>query len=403
MTRLATISKVIPVDGKSSAHLLAANERADVQRIDIESPASPVQSASYLQDFIETGTAGFWDWDLEHDEVLMSRRLKSTFGFADDELPNNRSAWQRLVHSDDRSLDHEAFAAHVASPATEPYDVVLRHWHKDGSMVWIRRVGRIIEWTVRGEPRRAQGIHIDVTVDMQRMEAQARQQEEIRRFAFSTAHDLIQPVNTIQHSLAAIMVSPAITEDLELEPYVSFVESATQRLKTRIHSIIEYSRLQDREVESVPVALTEIASIVVDDVGPMLSASGASVDVGALGTVDGVPELIERVFLNLIENAVKYRRLDRPCRIAVESAHARPGMMAVTVSDNGIGIEPQHREKVLRLFTRLHTETQYPGSGLGLALCQQIVQRLRGDIFIHDGIDGGTGVTFSLPASGRDA
>ncbi|MEM1261935.1 MAG: ATP-binding protein [Pseudomonadota bacterium] len=386
------------MDGDSNAGLSEALEHDVGRYVEQRSIASTDHDARSFRDIIESGAAGFWDWRLDNQTVVLSQRFKSTFGYTDDELPNHVDAWRALVHPNDLAVGQEAFSAHVASHGLEPFDVVLRHLHKDGSVVWVRQIGCVVEWSDDWQPRRAKGIHIDVTADMRRQEAQARKQEEIRRFAFATVHDLLQPVNTISSSLDAIAESSHVVNDSELEPYVDFVQSATQRLKTRVQAIIDYSHIQAYGVDREPVSLTEVAKTALLDVGAVVIESDASIVIGELGVANGAKALLERVFLNLFENAIKYRRQDRRCRVEVVEAPAPAGHVAVTLRDNGIGIEPRYRESVFGLFSRLHADSAYDGTGLGLAICQQIVERLGGEIGIDDGIDGGVAITFSLPA-----
>ena len=125
----------------------------------------------------------------------------------------------------------------------------------------------------------------------------------------------------------------------------------------------------------------------------------AEIVVGELKSAMVKPELILHVFQNIISNAMKYRSPDRPCVIRVEDAPVASGYVGVRISDNGIGISPEYREKVFKLFSRLHTETEYEGVGVGLALCDKLVKLHDGRIWIEDGLDGGSAFVCQFKAA----
>lgn len=128
-----------------------------------------------------------------------------------------------------------------------------------------------------------------------------------------------------------------------------------------------------------------------------IGEAGAEVSRGSLPTVKGIPAQIALVFQNLVANAIKFRHGDRPVRIHV-AAEPRGGEWEFRVEDNGIGIESQYFERIFVIFQRLHTRREYPGTGIGLALCKRIVERHGGRIWLESTPGQGTTFRFTLPA-----
>jgi light-regulated signal transduction histidine kinase (bacteriophytochrome) len=132
-----------------------------------------------------------------------------------------------------------------------------------------------------------------------------------------------------------------------------------------------------------------------------LAEAGGEILIEDLPTVQGDARQLAQLLANLIANAVKFRVPDRAPLVRI-SAEREAGSWRVVVADNGIGIAERHRERVFRLFQRLHLREAYEGTGLGLSFCRKIVMRHHGRIWIEDGIDGGRAICFTIPDRGQD-
>jgi len=352
-----------------------------------------------LEGLLEGEAAGYWDWNIPEHTEYMSPRFKAMFGYEDHEIENSPDAWQKLMHHDDLPSVLKLFNDHVKSRGKVPYDNEVRYWHKDGSIVWVLCRGRVVEWSKEGDPIRMMGVHVDITHLKKREDDIQSRADELRRFAFIAAHDLIQPVNTIENALAMLLEEMPETADPEENKAMEYLGGATTRLRARINGILDYARLQDEQLPPKSVDLSAVAAEAVVDLTSQIERSRAEIIVDPLPSANGTPNLLLRLMQNLISNAVKYRSPDRPCQVLIETAQAPAGYVAFRVIDNGIGIDPKHRKKVLELFSRLHTEAEYEGSGLGLALCHRIVEQHGGTLLIEDGVDGGVAVRVTLPAT----
>lgn len=355
-----------------------------------------------LEGLLESEAAGYWDWNIPEATEYMSPRFKSMLGYEEHEVPNTPDAWQTLIHPEDLPDVLENYRAHVASRGKVPYDNEVRYRHKNGRIVWVLCRGRVVEWSEDWKPVRMMGVHLDITrlrerEDAVREDEVRRRAEEVKRFAFIAAHDLLQPVITIESAVSMLMQRLPETGDTELDKVKSYLASATRRLRTRIKGVLAYSRLQEQALDLETLDLRAIVTICLADLG--FEDRGTAVEVGRLPEARGSASLVEQVFQNLLGNALKYRRADVAGRIEVSRAEAPKGMVGVRVADNGVGIDPEHRDKVFELFRRLHNDEEYEGEGIGLALCDRIVTLHGGEIRIEDGIDGGAAFVFTLPAA----
>jgi len=355
-----------------------------------------------LEGVLESEAAGYWDWDIPNRTEYMSPRFKSMFGYAEDEIANTPDARLALMHPDDRDEVSTNFQAHVTSHGKVPYDNEVRFFHKDGSIIWVLRRGRVVEWADDGSPMRMIGVHVDITHLRNREDDIRRRAEEVRRFAFVAAHDLLQPVMTIESSVTMLTKDLPITGDPRQETIQAYLASATARLRARVKGVLDYAHLQDDTFEFAPVDLAAVVTHCLEDLDAAIRDARAAITVGSLPPVMGSAPLVSQVLQNVLSNALKYRAVDRPCRIEVVSVTAASGTVKVSVSDNGIGIPAKHRQKVFELFARLHTDEEFEGEGLGLALCERIVSLHGGQISIQDGRDGGVTVVFTLPSQQGD-
>ena len=353
-----------------------------------------------LEGLLESEGAGYWDWNIPEKTKFMSARFKQMFGYDEHEIANTVASWQAIIHPDDLPKVLSSFDAHLKSQGSIPYDNEVRYYHRDGSIVWVICRGRVIEWAEDGSPARVMGVHIDITPQKLREEKVQKQAEELQRFAFIAAHDLLQPANTITSSLDIIRedLEESLSEDNKA--LMGFVTAASVRLKARVNGILEYARLQDQALEFTRLSLAKIASGCVDDLRALIEEAGAKVSIGRLPKALGAPGLVARVFQNLLSNAIKYRDPERGCEIIIERAPAPAGFIGVRVTDNGIGIPEAHRTKVFELFARLHPDSDYEGSGVGLALCERIVARHDGRIWVEDNPSGGSSFVFILKKPG---
>jgi len=168
-------------------------------------------------------------------------------------------------------------------------------------------------------------------------------------------------------------------------------------MKNLIDGLLSYARVKKSSKAFVVVPLANPVQQAVTDLAKSIQETGAKVDVDALPTVFGDELQLYQLFLNLIGNAVKFVPADRAPRVHVSSRIGDKGMMEISVSDNGIGFDEKDVDKMFQPFQRLQTQQAYSGSGIGLAVCQKIVQRHGGTITAHSRLGEGSTFLVTLP------
>lgn len=240
------------------------------------------------------------------------------------------------------------------------------------------------------------GIAQDITAAKQTHNELEQANDELQNFAAVASHDLQEP-------LRKIVRFGELLQQLELpEPERDYLErmiSASRRMQQLIHEILELARLGKESLELQTVDLAQVMQSVLKEHEAKLSSIGATVNVRLTTTVTADPKLIKRVFDNLLTNAIKYSRKDKKLHIELYSQQIAADNLTVCFSDNGIGIDTQHQHSVFRPFKRLHSRSEIPGTGMGLAIVKKIVDLHHGDVVLSSQIGEGTTIKFTLPSS----
>jgi signal transduction histidine kinase len=215
----------------------------------------------------------------------------------------------------------------------------------------------------------------------ERTEELRRSNEELERFAFIASHDLQQPLRTVSGFLQLLEHQSGSRLDATAKEYIGHALAGTRQMGTLIDDLLAYSRVSRDDRPLGPVPLDDAWDTAVDQLRATIEDKGAQVSRAELPVVHGDRGQLVQVFANLIGNAVKYCGDATPEVRA--SASRQNGAWEVAVQDNGIGIDPRHHERIFEMFRRLHTEDEYEGTGVGLALAKRIVERAGGDIRVE--------------------
>jgi PAS domain S-box-containing protein len=234
------------------------------------------------------------------------------------------------------------------------------------------------------------------------LEDLARSNKELEQFAYVASHDLQEPLRMVASYTQLLARRYQGKLDHEADEFIGFAVDGALRMQELINDLLTYSRVGSRALELQLVNTGLTVDRVVSDLG------GAIEDCGARVTRDpDLPTLLadatqlQQLFQNLIANGIKFQRPGVPTEVHV-SARSDIDCWVFAVSDNGIGIEPQYLDRIFVLFQRLHTRTEYPGTGIGLAICKKIVERHGGTITVHSQMGQGTTFEFTLPTRRAD-
>lgn len=243
------------------------------------------------------------------------------------------------------------------------------------------------------------GTSTDIDEQKRTEEALRRANGELEEFAYVASHDLQEPLRMV-HSYSQMLLKrmePVV--DPKLQEYAQYVRNGVRRMEGLIHDLLVYSRVTHAEEQDHPASadLENVLQQAITAVETRMRENHAEISAAPLPIVAGDEGQLAHVFQNLLSNAIKYRKREETPRIRI-NAERRDGHWVISVSDNGIGFEQAQAERIFGLFKRLHRAQDYPGTGVGLAICKHIVERYRGQIWAES--QEGVGSTFfvSLPA-----
>ncbi|BAE51605.1 sensor histidine kinase [Paramagnetospirillum magneticum] len=224
-----------------------------------------------------------------------------------------------------------------------------------------------------------------------------RSNADLERFAYVASHDLKTPLRVITGYAQMLDRRYRDKLDEEANEYIAFLTAGTKRMYRLITDLLHYSRINSQAKPLQPVSAGRATDIAISNLKAVIEESGASVSVGPLPTIQADESQLSSLFQNLLGNAIKYRHPERKPEIRIEAVRLSGTLWRFAVKDNGIGIEPEHFERIFVIFQRLHSDSAYDGTGIGLALCQRIVTRLGGRIWVES--RPGEGSTFFFTAS----
>lgn len=232
----------------------------------------------------------------------------------------------------------------------------------------------------------------------QRLELE-RSNAALDEFASVASHDLQEPLRKILSFGDMLSTSAGPVLDASSKAHLARMLSSAMRMRTLISDLLMYSQVSTRAHSFVATDLDVIAREVIGDLEATIADAGGRVEVGALPVIDADPLQMRQLLQNLIGNALKYRRNDTPPIVTLSAAKSNSRTCTITVADNGIGFNDNHKEKIFRMFMRLHGRSKYEGSGIGLAICRKIVERHRGSITATSTAGSGATFTVTLPVT----
>jgi PAS domain S-box-containing protein len=229
-----------------------------------------------------------------------------------------------------------------------------------------------------------------------------RSNSELEEFASVASHDLQEPLRKIQsfgdqlYSRYAAVLGVQGREDL------GRIQAAASRMRRLIDDLLSFARITSNAKAFRPVDLEQVAREVVADLEGRIEQTGARVDVGNLPVIDAEPTQMRQLFQNLIGNGLKFHRADLPPVVTVRAEPPSPASATpscrIIVEDNGIGFDEKHRDRIFKLFERLHGRSEYEGTGMGLAICRKIVEWHGGSITAYSAPGQGATFVVSMPS-----
>ena len=330
--------------------------------------------------------------------VRVNRSLCEIFGYAEGELLGRHV--KELSHPEDRDIS-DAPRERIRRGEAESARFEKRYLRADGAVIWCEVAVALVR-DVYGVPQYEVAIFDEVT-DRKKAEARLREaHEELKRsnaeleqFAYVASHDLQEPLRMVASYAQLLGRRYEAKLDGDAKEFMAYIVDGAARMKQLIEDLLAYSRVGTKGAEFKRVNAEDALKRALFNLRVAIQEAGAVVTNDPLPALSGDEVQLGQLLQNLMSNALKFRSDSVP-RIHIgvtESAKE----YTFEVRDNGIGIEPQYYERIFMVFQRLHNKGEYPGTGIGLAICKKVVERHGGRIWVESRPGAGSSFYFTLP------
>ncbi len=356
------------------------------------------RSVAQFQGTFEHSGIGMAIVSLEGKWMDVNKQLCDILGYSKEELIGK--VFEEITYPDDIETDW-GYAKDLLEGRKTSIQKEKRYIHKNGSIVWVLRTGSVLK------DENGKLIHFIAQIeDITRRKETEREIEqknkdlalanqELEQFAYVTSHDLQEPLRVITGFISLFETKYKHLFDDGAKKYMHFITDGAVRMRNIISDILEYSKLGKAEIEVAPIDLERIISEIAKINRLTKNKIRPIIEWDVMPEIIANKTSIQQLFNNLIGNAVKYQLADNQPKVKIEVKDLDE-YWQFSVTDNGIGIDPQFYEKVFNVFKRLHTNEEYSGTGIGLAICVRVVNKHQGKIWIEPAPGGGTTFYFTI-------
>jgi len=362
-------------------------------------------------------SANDWEFWLSESRqiVYMSPSSKNITGYSKEEFLNNPDLLTGIIYSEDINL----YMNHIENFEDERHEEVeFRIITKDGHVKWLthicaplylqnkflgRRISNrdITDRKSADEELTKYREHLEElveqrTVELEKMTGElSRSNADLQQFAYAASHDLQEPLRTVAGFVKLLEKRYKGRLDEKADEFIKYTLHGVKRMQLMIRDLLVYSTVDTKERIFTPTNCSVSIKQAIDNLHSAIEENDVEVTYDLLPTVRADTSQMCRLFQNLIGNAIKFHA-ERPLRVHV-SAERKGDEWVFSVRDNGIGIDPKQAEKIFVVFQRLHSGEEYPGTGIGLAICKRIVERHGGRIWVESELGKGSTFYFTLP------
>ncbi|SEQ93060.1 ATP-binding protein [Natrinema salaciae] len=379
-------------------------------------------AARQVADVLDTDYCKVLDLDAEREELLLRQGVGWKPGIAGEAtvsahesdsqaaytLSNNHPIVVEDFETETRFSGPELLRSHdvrsgistIIGPFDEPWGILGTHdtaprTFTEEDISFVQSVANIVAEAI--ERHQYQHELEQLVANLERSNAQlAESNKRLEQFAYAASHDMQEPLRMVSSYLQLIERRYASEFDEDGREFLGFAIDGANRMRSMIDGLLEYSRVETQGEPLGPVDLERVLEDAQKDLHGTIEGHDATITADPLPRVDGDENQLRQVFRNLLENAIEYSGDEPP---AVHVSATRDGSRwIVSVEDEGIGIEPDYHDRVFEVFERVHGRADGAGTGIGLALCERIVERHGGDIWVDSEPGEGTAVSFTLSA-----
>lgn len=371
------------------------------------------ESNERLNVILENNPIAIWDWDLITDKWYATQKYYTMLGYEPETGYPDRTVWLNRIHPDDRELVRQKIA-NVLNHTDEHYSYDARMLHADGSYRWQTVMGQAVERSDDGNVSHMIGVRIDID-DRKQAEAEIIKlneslerrivertaqleaaNKELEAFSYSVSHDLRAPLRHI--SGFADMLSKDSKDKLpeKSQHYLHVINDSTRKMGSLIDDLLSFSRTGRAEMKKDTFSMNKAVEDALLQVKNSISDRKIIWNIGNLPEVFGDYNLICLAWVNLLDNAVKYSKTREEAVIHINCTNDTDEYV-FSIRDNGVGFDMQYANKLFGVFQRLHTSSEFEGTGIGLANVRRIILRHGGRTWAEAEIDKGATFYFSLP------
>lgn len=358
------------------------------------------------------GKFSTWQWDLDSDKIDFSDNQFRLLGLEPNSFAPNKATLLKYVHADDKEPVAKAIDG-IIEKKQLPF-VYYKIVRPDFEVRYFKTTGKIL--TDQQGSKILLGINFDITDEhLLNIELQERNKEleksnkELASFNHVASHDLQEPLRKIQTFISRVSDADKAVMSDTAKNYITKIESSAKRMRVLIDDLLLFSRTNTTKKEFIKMNLNDLLDNAEAELAETIDEKKAVIKTSKLPKLAVIPYQIEQLFINLIGNSLKYSRPGVEPEITILSEkvnssdypeileHSVKKFHKITFIDNGMGFDPQFKETIFVLFQRLHSKTDYPGTGIGLAICKKIVENHKGHITADSSINKGSIFTVFLP------
>ena len=358
------------------------------------------------------GKFSTWQWDLDTNKIVYSDNQFRLLGFEPGAFVPQKETFIAFVHPDDKEMIEQSMEG-IVNNETLPF-VYYKIVRPDHQIRYLKSTGKLL--VDRNGSKILLGINFDITDEhLLNIELQERNSEleksnkELASFNHVASHDLQEPLRKIQTFISRVSDSDKAVMSESARNYISKIEVSAKRMRILIDDLLLFSRTNTTKKEFLKSNLNELFENAKLELTEIIDEKKAQITTSKLPKLHVIPYQIEQLFINLIGNSLKYSQPNIAPKISVEcdkiNASLYPELLdqsvnkfyKITFSDNGLGFDPQFKENIFVLFQRLHSKTEYPGTGIGLAICKKITENHKGYIIADSIPNKGSVFTVFLP------
>lgn len=384
---------------------------SDFKRIERSNSKLKVSQESINQAEI-LGNYSSWTWNMEKNEIQFSDNQFRLHGLEPQSFEATFEDFIKFVHPEDLEAT-SAMINDIVKNQNLP-TINYRIIRKDGEVRHLRSVGKL--FVNRFDEKIIIGTTRDVTEDIlkknilrEKNTDLERNNKELVEFNYAASHDLQEPLRKIQTFISRINDKEKDNLSETGKEYMERIVVAASRMRVLIDDLLQYSRTNKTDTSFEEVDLNDTALASIQELSQLIEETNATVHFTELPKVKGIPFQLRQLFINLINNSIKYRKLNQPPIITVTYDKIKASeeeeiddnsnriYHKITFMDNGIGFHPDDSKKIFLLFNRLHAKDSYPGTGVGLAICKKIVKNHYGFICADGQPDEGAQIVIYLP------